>query len=123
MYQKKILRFFKAIVIPNTRDLHAFISVRETTMKMSTTSLSDDHQVCFIQEEYKILDVKLKDYVASVYDSQWWLGKVEDISADQCEYFVMFLHPAEPNTSFKLTFSDKVWIKENNILHVVSPLN
>ncbi|KAJ8894131.1 hypothetical protein PR048_006741 [Dryococelus australis] len=98
-------RFSRAKVIPNTRDLHAFIPI-----KMSTTSLTDDHQVCFIREEYKRLYVKLKDYVACVNDSQWRLGRVEDISADQ-----------SPNTSFNLTSIYKVWIKEDHILRV-SPI-
>ncbi|KAJ8883677.1 hypothetical protein PR048_015531 [Dryococelus australis] len=99
MYQKKILRAKKT----------SYSNITETKIKVSTTSMSDDHQVCFIQEEYKRLDVKLNDYV-------------EDISADQSEYFVMFFHPAGTNTHFKLTSSDNVWIKENHILSDISSI-
>ncbi|KAJ8884174.1 hypothetical protein PR048_016031, partial [Dryococelus australis] len=55
-------RFPEAKVIPNTRDLHAFIPVSETKIKVSTTSLSDNHQVCFIQEEYARLDGRWKTF-------------------------------------------------------------
>ncbi|KAJ8883462.1 hypothetical protein PR048_015306, partial [Dryococelus australis] len=96
MYQKKILRAKK------TSDSNGFPKQKSFLIQE-------------IYEEYKRLAVKLKDYVTCVCDSQWWLGTVEDISADQSEYFVMFFHPAGMNTSFKLTSSDKVWIKENHI--------
>ena len=39
-------------------------------------------------------------FVTCVYDSQWWLGCVLDISADTEEVTIRFLHPCSPAPSF-----------------------
>ncbi|KAJ8873406.1 hypothetical protein PR048_024222, partial [Dryococelus australis] len=121
MYKAKILRAKKTSYssgFPNQsysqyKRFTCFHPVSETKIKVSTTSLSDDHQVCFIHEEYKRLDVKQKDYVTCVYDSQWLLGQMKTFQLIKVNTLCFSILQA-PKHLFKHT--------ENHILSVVSPI-
>lgn len=57
-----------------------------------------------------------------IYEGQWWIGEVIDISVEHNDVNVHFYHPPGPRTSFKKSSSDKVWVPLKNVLRKISAM-
>ena len=114
-------RFKNSLPIKGTRQFHRFHGVAENVVRCYVTSESkiyEDHCV----NKISTLTLKVSDIVACVYDRQWWLAQIEEISLKNKDVLVHFYHPAGPRTSFKKSNNDRVWIKMENVLRKVSVL-
>lgn len=107
--------------VVGTRSYHKYVPVSEGIVRCYFTSDSkdyEDHSVSSIIP----LSLKEKDYVACVYDDQWWIGEVVDISLENDDVLVHFYHPAGPRTSFQKSQQDKVWVPICKVLRKLTPL-
>ena len=50
--------------------------------------------------------ISSSEYAACYYDSNWWAGLVQNVSCDEKDVEINFLHPVRPSNSF-------VWPKRN----------
>ena len=61
-------------------------------------------QIMDILAQKPLQSITISEFVAVVYDDQWWLGKVQEVSVENNDANVSFLHPAGPRTSFHWMF-------------------
>jgi hypothetical protein len=113
-------RFENCQRIPGTRKYHIFVPEPENNVRCYLTSKSKEYEKFCIMKAVQ-LSVKHNDIVACVYDKQWWLGIIVDVSVENKDILVKFYHPAGPRTSFKMTQEDKVWLPLINVLRKLSP--
>ena len=90
-------RFDSVNRISNTRVNHCFIPVSLNTLRVKLLSNSNKYEeVCIIKENRHMklsTNIKLNGYVASVYDSKWWLGIVKDFSDEHMTtMYIFFTH-------------------------------
>ncbi|KAL4709219.1 hypothetical protein ACJJTC_010519 [Scirpophaga incertulas] len=114
-------RFDNCLRIKGTRTFHKFHAICENKVRFYKTSKTDvyeDHCISKIVP----LSLEVNDTVACIYDGQWWLAQIEDISMEHNDVHVHFYHPAGPRTSFKKSTNDKVWIPISKVLRKISVL-
>lgn len=61
------------------------------------------------------------DFVACIYENQWWLGIVKDKSDQDKDLLVHFFHPAGPKTAFQLSKKDIVWVPVSKVVRRITP--
>lgn len=114
-------RFESCHRIVGTRSYHRFVPISEGIIRcyiVSNSNTFEDHSV------YKLSPITLttKELVACVYEEQWWIGEVIDISRENKDVFVHFFHPSGPRTSFKKSLNDTVWVPMDSVLRKLTPL-
>ena len=60
--------------------------------------------------------IKISDYVACRYEKQWWISLVTEISEQEQDAKLSFLHPHEPSRNFR-------WPRRINVCWKISVLN
>lgn len=114
-------RFGNTLTVKGTRKFHRFHATGEHIIRCYTTSQTtkfEDHCIAKIVP----LTLEVNDMVACIYDGQWWLAQIEQISQEHNDVHAYFYHPAGPRTSFKKSAGDRVWIPVSNILRKLSAL-
>lgn len=117
-------RFKASSAVPGTRGYHSFEPLDNYKVRVRIVSRSpqfkdvpiyhDIHSAC---SNVTFEDVKENTYVACVYDSKWWFGKVLEKSHNNQDYSITFLHPNAPAASFFWpTSADTCWIQHKDIL-------
>jgi len=112
-------RFETCVPIKGTRNFHKFHAAEENVIRCYRTSKSDSYED-HCTTKMVPLSLEVNNTVACVYDGQWWLAQIEQISTDNNDVYVHFYHPAGPRTSFKKSTSDRVWTPTTNILRKIS---
>lgn len=115
-------RFETCETIVGTRSFHCFIPVPDSNnLKCSITSQTTEHE---IHPTTKAVQITLhaRDSIACVYDDQWWLAEVNDISDENKDVHVTFYHPAGPTTAFKKNVQDQAWVPISNVLRKLNAL-
>lgn len=107
--------------VVGTRSYHKYVPVSESIVRCYFTSDSKEHADHPVSSSIP-LSLKRKDSIACVYDNQWWIGEVVDVSNENDDVMVHFYHPPGPHTSFKLSQVDNVWVPINNVLRKLTPL-
>ncbi|GBM94390.1 hypothetical protein AVEN_266418-1 [Araneus ventricosus] len=114
------MRFSKAIPIPGTQKLHAFISSCcgakiSKIFSFATTSIS--YQVISKGEMLNFRD--MNGYVISMYNEKWWLSYV----LGENEVKVTFLHPSGPSPSFSYPLTpDVLRIPSSDTIYKMNPI-
>lgn len=114
-------RFDCSATVVGTRSYHKYVPVSESIVRCYFTSDSKEYEDHPVSSSIP-LSLKRKDSIACVYDNQWWIGEVIDVSNENDDVMVHFYHPPGPRTSFKLSQEDKVWVPINNVLRKLTPL-
>ena len=52
--------------------------------------------------------ISANEYVACYYDSNWWVGLVQNVNCDEKDVEIIFLHPPGPSNSF-------TWAKRKDV--------
>lgn len=122
-HKSKLLdRFENCLKITGTRSFHCFIPVPDSSLiKCFVTSQTAEHEIHATTKAVQIT-LHTRDYVACVYDDQWWLAEVNDISDQNKDVLVTFFHPAGPTTAFKKNEKDNAWVPMDKILRKLSAL-
>lgn len=122
--KKKLERRFQLCQrIPGTRGYHRFVPLSETVIRCFVTSTCeeyDDHNISNSWESS--LSFGNNDHIACIYDNQWWIGKVLEVSRESNDLSVHFFYPCGPKTSFKLSKNDTVWVPISRVLRKLTPL-
>ena len=62
-------------------------------------------------------------YIACVYDGNWWLGLVLEYSEENQDYHIKFMTPKGPSRYFKWPIRDDIlWVPQGDILCIIEPL-
>ena len=118
-------RFKESKRIPGTRSYHSFVPVGKGKFRVSRVSGDSENETqCSVDDksrEIAIESIKVGAYVACVYDRDWFVGIVLDISAEHNEVRVRFMHPKGPSKNFAWpATADCNWIPVWHILKLMS---
>ena len=98
-------RFSLGKTIPGTCSYHCFVPISDTEMRFSRISgegepnvIHGDHAVP--DNQYDIEKVEVGSYIGCLYHRQWYVGLVQDLSFEQNEVNVKFMHPKGPAKAF-----------------------
>ncbi|GBM70365.1 hypothetical protein AVEN_129679-1 [Araneus ventricosus] len=105
--RNKLERFSKGKTIKGTRSFHFFSpsSTEEITAKRKSLDLEICIQWNLIKgaESSAILqhlEPSLHNYVACVYEENWWIGQVSELNKEEGDYTIAFMHPHGPSETF-----------------------
>lgn len=99
-------RFSKGKTITGTRSFHFFnpTTPDEITAKRTSLDLEISLRWNFTKETEisarQIVEPSLQNYVACVYEGNWWIGLVSKINKDEGDYSILFMHPHGPSETF-----------------------
>ncbi|GBN44513.1 hypothetical protein AVEN_156356-1 [Araneus ventricosus] len=121
-HNNKLLdRFENSLAITGTMSFHCFVPMSESNLKCFITSQATEYEIHSTTKAVRIT-LHIRDSIACVYDGQWWLAEVNDISDINKDALAKFYHPAEPRTAFKKKGKDQTWVPTNNVLRKLSAL-
>ena len=84
--------------------------------------VSGEEAVAVNISNFVIHDLKIGDYVACTYDFDWYAGIILDISIDNGDVYVKFMHPKGPSMLFKWHLKEnKCWVALNNVIEILKP--
>ena len=70
-----------------------------------------------LSKYYVPVDIKVSDYVACVYDNNWWIGIACEVDEENNDIFVRFMNPNGPARSFNWPLKDEAcWVPKVHIL-------
>jgi hypothetical protein len=96
--------FERGSTVPGTQSYHQFTPVDRNTVSFKRIS-SDIHTIgtyCFRpsaeshQRPATMVDLRLGNYVAAIYDQDWYVGLVEEVDEERKECQLNFMHPKNP---------------------------
>ena len=114
-------RFEKSSTLPGSRFNHFFrpsSDLREILMSL----VSGEEAASVNISNFVIHDLKIGDYVACTYDFDWYAGIILDISIDNGDVYVKFMHPKGPSMLFKWPLKeDECWVALNSAIKILKP--
>lgn len=102
--------------VQGTRSHHCFIPVKDT---LKIARLSTDLHFTTVTLQTTIVKSSLQSgqYVAAMYDKEWYIGVVVQTSSDYDDILINFVMPKGPATSFSWgNKTDECWVPINNVI-------
>ena len=120
-------RFSRGRTIPGTRSYHFFSPSSEHEISYKRTAEDNNFKGCFsITGEKEISQYlpKKNDYVACLYDGKWWVSLVIDVSKEEEDCRVNFMHPPGPKKNFRWPVREDIcWVSFGDIIcNIASPI-
>ena len=121
-------RFSKCKTVPGTRSFHCVIA-SEYGLSFSKLSAEPSLYPLSVQRkgnEISIDDIPVASYVSCLYEKEWYVGMVEEVSVEENDVLPKFLHPNGPSVYFHWpAIEDKCWVSVEHILQLLSipPVN
>ena len=120
-------RFASGRTIPGTRSYHFLQPISTSVIQYKRTakdpSFAGSFNITGENEEEKQVSlqlIRINDYLACRYDEQWWIRLVTDVSEEQQDVEVSFMHPHGPSRNFRWpTRADICWVAVNEILCII----
>ena len=121
-------RFSTGNTVAGTRDNHKFVPVNENQVCVSRV-LNDN--ISFIanvngscnNNSTKLVSlshVSPGNFIACIYDAHWWIGNVREISEEQEDFLIDFMHPHGMAQLFYWPCSmDTCWVPEQHVIAVI----
>ena len=114
-------RFEKSSTLPGSRSNH-FFRPSSDSREILMLLVSGEEAVLVNISNFVIHDLKIGDYVACTYDFDWYAGIILDISIDNGDVYVKFMHPKGPSMLFKWPLKeDECWVALNNVIKILKP--
>ncbi|GBM10162.1 hypothetical protein AVEN_152434-1 [Araneus ventricosus] len=99
-HNNKLLdQFENSVAITGTRSFHCFVPVSESNLKCFITSQATEYEIHSTTKAVQIT-LHTRDSIACVYDGQWWLAEVNDISDINKDVLVTFCQPGRSKDGF-----------------------
>lgn len=114
-------RWRESSTIAGTREHHQFVPVDLNSVCVSKVSNDTINFVARISNT-TILYLKLSElspgcYIACIYDNKWWIGNVIEVSVEENDALINFMHPPGPAYSFYWPErQDICWIPEQHLI-------
>ncbi|XP_065063915.1 uncharacterized protein LOC135690325 isoform X1 [Rhopilema esculentum] len=118
-------RLTAAKTIPGTRGFHQFVPQSKALIGAKTISETPEFDVKFdfnlaVIEPHD--DIEIGDYLVCRYDTHCWVGVTIEVSSENKDVAIKFLHPHLPCVSFMWPRRGDVrWVPTSNILKKVQP--
>ena len=115
-------RFQIGRTIPGTRSFHHFEPFGPYTVCYKRTSDSKDFAATFNisgggNQLILLKDLQANEYIACHYEKQWWIGIIEEVSSEEQDVLVNFLHPPGPARNFLWPKRpDTCWIPVTDVI-------
>ena len=115
-------RFQIGRTIPGTRSFHHFEPFGPYTVCYKRTSDSKDFAGTFNisgggNQLILLKDLQANEYIACHYEKQWWIGIIEEVSSEEQDVLVNFLHPPGPARNFLWPKRpDTCWIPVTDVI-------
>ena len=113
-------RLEKASTIPGTLSFHPFYPLDD--LKIATKRCSEDKEIALVHSFFPnttIAEIEVFhfEYVCCLYEQQWWIGMVQDISKKEADVYVKFMHPHGPSAQFTWPSKDDIcWVPNTHII-------
>lgn len=115
-------RFAKGHTIAGTRENHQFRPINFNKLQVSRVSndataftvnaFEADEEISYISNA----NLQPGQYVTCMYDNFWWVGNVCEVSHEEQDVLISFMHPHGSARSFHWpTTKDRCWIPEQHI--------
>ena len=91
-------RYERGSTLPGTQSFHQFLPIDSNTVAYKRIS-SDDFIIgkySFGIKQPAIHDIRVGNYVAALYDDDWYVGLVEELDLEKRECMINFMHPKMP---------------------------
>ena len=128
-------RFQSAKALPGIRDNHCFVPQSSKKIKISRVSGDESGFTALVSKQQDETDQSNVDsrkplspnvfhignYVACIYDQNWWIGVITDNSEEYDDYKVKFMHPCGPTKYFIWpAIDDLTWVPKDHILQSIT---
>ena len=114
-------RLEKSTTLPGSISNH-FFKPSSDSREILMLLVSGEEAVPVNISNFVIHDLKIGDYVACTYDFDWYAGIILDISIDNGDVYVKFIHPKGPSMLFKWpSKEDECWVALNNVIKILKP--
>ena len=119
-------RYKRADTVSGTRSVHQLIPISD--LIIGAKYVSDD-QYYAVQFDFDIVHLlgpgdtlSASQFVACLYDRQYWVGIIMEVSSESLDVMVKFIHPKLPTPSLKwLSHDDLCWVPNVHVCCAVSP--
>ena len=114
-------RYKRADTVPETRSFHEFISVSDSIIGAKYAS---DDQYYAIQFAVHFLGpgdtLSPSQFTVCLYDRQYWVGIIMEVSTENLDVNVKFMHPKPSTLSLKCPSCDDLcWVLNVHVCHIV----
>ena len=125
MFLKK--RLCDSAKISGIRSHHCFIPYSDRTLKIKRISgdASTDEVIISISKSNLVTEkFTLEQFLLCRYETDLWIGNVKEISFENDDVLVSFMHPKVPSKNFHWPSREDVcWVPTQHILTTIHPLN
>lgn len=115
-------RFKHGHTVAGTRENHHFVPIDEKQIRVSRVSNDTASFIAHVDrsaeiEPMPVVNLQPGQYVACVYENNWWIGNVCETSVEECDVLINFMHPHGIARSFHWPArKDTCWIPEQQII-------
>ena len=115
--------------IPGIRSFHCFIPNSNKGLQMnriSGTETKCDNLICISKtnkatNSSQVEEYSLGQFILCRYDEDWWVGSIRDISFENEDVLVAFMHPKSPCKNLYWPIRDDTcWVP---VQHIIAPIN
>ena len=119
-------RYKRADTVPGTRSFHQFIPISDSIIGAKYVSDDQYHAVQFVFNIVHLLGpgdtLSPSQFVVCLYDRQYWVGIMMEVSTENLDVKIKFMHPKLPTPSLKWPSCDDLgWALNVHVCRVVSP--
>lgn len=120
-------RFKDGHTISGTRENHQFVPMNNKQIRVSRVSNDTSSFIACVDRSIgmetsfvPVANLQPGQYVACIYDNNWWIGNVSEISIEDHDASINFMHPHGMAYSFHWPVrSDTCWIPEEQIIGIL----
>ena len=119
-------RYKRADTVPGTRSFHQFIPISDSIIGAKYVSDDQCYVVQFDLNTVHLLKpgdtLSSSQFAVCLYDRQFWVGIIMEVSTEHLNVKVKFMHPKLPTPSLKwLSHDDLCWVPNVHVCCIVSP--
>ena len=120
-------RFKDGHTIAGTRENHQFVPMNDKQIRVSRVSNDTSSFIAHVNRSVgvaltyvPVVNLQPGQYIACIYDNNWWIGNIAEISTEDHDASINFMHPHGVATSFHWPLkNDTCWIPEQQIIGIL----
>ena len=119
-------RYKRAGTAPGTRSFHQFIPISNSIIGAKYVSVDQYYAVQFDFNIVHLLEpgdtLSPSQFVVCFHDRQYWVGIIMEVSTENLDVKVKFMHPKLPTASLRWPSCDDLcWVSNEHVCRVVFP--